>query len=146
MFPKTRIPVPSTEDMDALKVKVRQLTSTAKVLAQVLSKLNKEKKDKDLKEAVINADRVFDAGRKLDKALKGFKSMHSISKNDFKTKLEDLFRQAFSFLDGAELRMNKYQGADLNEARKLLFLAKTEAKDILRGVAILNNVLKASKI
>lgn len=132
--------------MDTLKVKVRQLTSTARVLSQILSKLNREKKNKFLKEATINADRTFDAGRKLDKELKKYKSMHSISKADFKKKLEDLFRQVFSFLDGTELNLKKYEGDDSNEARKLLFLARTEAKDILRGVTIMNNILKASSI
>lgn len=130
--------------MDNLKVDVRQLASTARVLSQILSKLNKEKDNKFLKNAIVGADKTFDSARSLDKALKKYKAIQSVPKRDFDSKLEDLFRQVFSFLDSTELNMGKYQGDDLKEAKKMLFLAKKEAKDVLTGVRILHNHIKTS--
>lgn len=146
MFPKTRIPLPSTQDMDDLKVSTTQLSSTMRVLTQLLVKINKDKKSENLKQAIINADRTFDSTRKLVKQLDKYKSMDSVSKKDFKIKLEDLFRQVFSFLDGTDNYMGKSELDTKGKEKRMLFLAKQEAKKILNGVQLLHAKIKKSGI
>lgn len=145
MFPKgKRKPLPSTHNMDNLKVSATNLASTARVLSQLLSKLNKEKKTNNLTQATLNADRLFDASRRLVKQLDKYKAVASIPKRDFDSKLENMFRDVFSFLDGTENYMDKAEDLLNSQEKRMIFLAKQEAKEVLQGARTIHNYIKSS--
>lgn len=146
LFPKTRAPLPSTQVMDDLKVAVMNVKKNSRVLAQELSDQNKKHKSKDLFQLVSSADKIFDVSRNLEKELNKFKSTFSISKRDFKNKLEDKFRDLFAFLDAVELDINKQNDIDLKKAKNFLFLVKKEANTILKNLKVLVSRVKASRV